>query len=272
VNRPGATNNGCNRMNSDLVQLTIDGQIATVTLNRPEKLNSITPDMLTVLEAIAGELDRDTDVRAVIITGAGERAFSVGADINAWAALQPIEMWRRWVRDGHRVFDALARLRQPTIAALNGYTFGGGLELALACDIRIAAEGIELGSPEVKIGTVPGWGGSQRLTRLIGVARAKQLVFTGGRIDAARAEAWGLVNELVPRDQLPARARELAEEIAANAPISVQIAKQIIDGGLGEGAGPAFEALAGALAATTADGAEGVASFREKRPPRFEGR
>jgi enoyl-CoA hydratase len=256
-------------MTTELVQLTIDGQIATVTLNRPEKLNSITPDMLTVLESFARDLDRNTDVRAVIITGAGERAFSVGADINAWAALQPIEMWRRWVWDGHRVFGAIVRLRQPTIAALSGYTFGGGLELALACDIRIAAEGIELGSPEVKIGTVPGWGGSQRLTRLIGVARAKQLIFTGGRIDTARADAWGLVNEVVPRDRLMARAREMADEIAANAPISVQIAKQIIDGGLGEGTGAAFEALAGALAATTADGAEGVASFREKRPPDY---
>src|SRR5215217_5360758 len=259
-------------MSDELVQITIDGQIATVTLNRPEKLNSITPEMLTALEAIARELDRDTDVRVVIVTGAGDRAFSVGADINAWAELQPIEMWRRWVRDGHRVFDAMLRLRQPTIAALNGYTFGGGLELALACDIRIAAEGIELSSPEVKIGTVPGWGGTQRLARLIGVARAKQVIFTGGRIEAARAEEWGLVNEVVPCDRLAARARELAEEIAANAPITVQIAKQIIDGGLGEGTGAAFEALAGALAATTADGAEGVASFREKRSPQFEGR
>jgi enoyl-CoA hydratase len=259
-------------MTIDLVQLTIDRQIATVTLHRPEKLNSITPEMLIALEAFVRELENDTDVRVVIVSGAGERAFSVGADINTWAVLEPIEMWRRWVRDGHRVFDALARLRQPTIAALNGYTFGGGLELALACDIRIAAEGIELGSPEVKIGTVPGWGGTQRLTRLIGIARAKQLIFTGGRIDAAQAEAWCLVNEVVPRDQLSSRARELAEEIAANAPISVQIAKQIIDGGLGEGTGAAFEAIAGALTATTDDGAEGVASFREKRPPQFEGR
>ena len=259
-------------MTTEQVQLAIDGQIATVTLNRPEKLNSITPEMLSALESFVSELDRNTDVRAVLVTGAGARAFSVGADIYTWAALQPIEMWRRWVRDGHRVFDAFAHLRQPTIAALNGYTFGGGLELALACDIRIAADGIELGSPEVKIGTVPGWGGTQRLARLIGMGRAKQLIFTGGRVDAARAEAWGLVNEVVPRDQLVDRARQLAEEIAANAPISVQIAKQIIDGGLGEGTGAAFEALAGALAATTPDGAEGVASFREKRAPRFEGR
>jgi enoyl-CoA hydratase/carnithine racemase len=243
-----------------------------VTVNRPEKLNSITPEMLSTLESIVDSLDRNTDVRVVIITGSGERAFSVGADINVWAALEPIEMWRRWVRDGHRVFDALSRLRQPTIAALNGLTFGGGLELALACDIRIAAEGMELGSPEVKIGTLPGWGGTQRLTRLIGVARAKQLIFTGGRLDATTAESWGLVNEVVPRDRLTARAQELAEEIAANAPVSVQIAKQIIDGSLGEGTGAAFEALAGALAATTTDAAEGVASFREKRPAKFEGR
>jgi enoyl-CoA hydratase/carnithine racemase len=251
-------------MPGELVRLEIDGAIATITLNRPEKLNAMTPEMLDELEEIVRRLDRDLDVRVAIVTGSGERAFSVGADINAWAALEPVEMWRRWVRDGHRVFDALAGLRQPTIAALNGYAFGGGLELALATDIRIAAEGVELAAPEVKIGTVPGWGGTQRLPALIGAARAKQLIFTGGRIDATRAEAWGLVNEVVPRDALMPRARAMAEEIAANAPISVQIAKQVIDGG-----GATLEALAGALAASTADGREGVASFRERRVPNF---
>lgn len=254
------------------IRLEIDGAVATVTLDRPEKLNAIAPEMLAELESVLRRIDADTAVRVVVVTGAGERAFSVGADINAWAALEPVDMWRRWVRDGHRVFDALARLRQPTIAALNGFTFGGGMELALACDLRIAAEGAQLGSPEVKIGTVPGWGGTQRLSTSIGAARAKQLVFTGGRIDAATAERWGLVNEVVPASELMIRARSLAGEIAANAPISVQIAKQVIDGGLGEGTGAAFEALAGALAATTADGREGVAAFREKRPPVFEGR
>lgn len=251
-------------MAGEQVLLEIDGPIATVTLNRPEKLNSLTPEMLDALERIVRQLDRDVSVRAVVVAGEGERAFSVGADINAWAALEPIEMWRRWVRDGHRVFDAFAGLQQPTIAALNGYTFGGGLELALAADIRIAAEGIELGAPEVKIGTVPGWGGTQRLPALIGAARAKQLIFTGARIDEEKAEAWGLVNEVVPRAELMARALAMAEEIAANAPISVQIAKQVIDGG-----GGTLEALAGALAATTADGREGVASFREKRAPEY---
>jgi len=250
------------------VTLTIDGHVATITLNRPEKLNALDPAMLEQLAAIAGALESRDDLRAVLLTGSGERAFSVGADINAWSALAPLDMWRRWNREGHRVFDRLARLRQPLIAALNGYAFGGGLELALAADIRLAAAEAEFAMPEVKLGTVPGWGGTQRLARLIGEARAKQLIFSGARIDAARAERWGLVNELVPRAELLGRARELAESIAANAPVAVQIAKQLIDAG---GAGATLEALAGALAATTADGREGVAAFRERRSARFTG-
>lgn len=259
-------------MSDGNVRYETAGTVATITLDRAEKLNSITPAMLAQLDAVLREIDADRVIRAVILTGAGERAFSVGADINAWAALEPIDMWRRWVRDGHRVFDALAGLRQPVISALNGFTFGGGLELALACDIRIAVEGAELGSPEVKIGTVPGWGGTRRLAETIGVARTKQLVFTGMRIAASTAASWGLVNEVVPRERLMDRAQALAQEIADNAPISVQIAKQIIDGAAGYRVNAGFEALAGALAATTADGNEGVAAFREKRPPAYEGR
>src|SRR5207244_12769951 len=140
--------------------------------------------------------------------------------------------------------------RQPPVAALNGYAFGGGLELALAADIRLAAAEAEFAMPEVKIATVPGWAGMQQLPALIGPARVKQLIFSGARIDAATAERWGLVNEVAPRAELLARARGLAESIAANAPVSVQIAKQLIDG-TGDGAGMALEALAGALAATT---------------------
>ncbi len=179
-------------------------------------------------------------------------------------------MWRRWVRNGHRVFERLARLRQPLIAALNGYAFGGGLELALAADIRLAAAEAEFAMPEVTIATVPGWAGTQRLPALIGPARAKQLIFTGARVDAATAERWGLINEVMPRAELLARARSLAEAIAANAPVSVQIAKQVIDGA-SDAAGVALEALAGALTATTDDAREGLASFRERRPPQFSG-
>jgi enoyl-CoA hydratase len=257
-------------MTESTVLLSIDGQIATITLNRPEKLNAIEPTMLARLDEIAGEIERRDDLQVVLLTGAGERAFSVGADINAWSALQPLDMWRRWVREGHRVFARLAHMRQPLIAAVNGYAFGGGLELALAADIRLAATEAEFALPEVKIATIPGWTGTQRLPALIGLGRAKQLIFSGARIDAATAERWGLVNELAPRAELLARARSLADLIAANAPISVQIAKQVIDG-TGDAAGVALEALAGALAATTDDAREGLASFRERRTARFIG-
>ena len=253
------------------VHLAVDAPLATITLNRPEKLNAIDPEMLALLEDACARLEHEQDVRVVLLTGAGERAFSVGADINAWSSLAPLQMWRWWARDGHRVFARIARLRQPVIAALNGYTFGGGLELALAADLRVAAEGIELAQPEVKLGTVPGWGGTQRLPALIGASRAKRMILTGGRVDAATAERWGLVDEVAPREQLVARARELAHEIAANAPVAVQIAKSLIDGAGGGAIGTTLEALADALAATTADGREGVAAFRERRTPHFTG-
>src|SRR5215213_7413086 len=210
-------------MTASTIMLGIDGHIDTITLNRPDKLNAIEPTMLAQLEAIAAELERSNDVRVVVLTGAGERAFSVGADINAWSSLQPLNLWRQWIRDGHRVFERLARLRQPLIAALNGYAFGGGLELALAADIRLATTEAEFALPEVKIATIPGWTGTQRLPALIGMGRAKQLIFSGARIDATTAERWGLINEVVSRAELLGRARSLAEQIAGNAPISVQI-------------------------------------------------
>jgi enoyl-CoA hydratase len=257
-------------MSNENVLYSTEGHIATITLNRPHKLNAIEPMMLAQLEAIAAELEQSNDVRVVVLTGAGERAFSVGADIDAWSALQALDMWRHWIRDGHRVFERLARLRQPLIAALNGYAFGGGLELALAADIRLAATEAEFALPEVKIATIPGWTGTQRLPALIGMGRAKQLIFSGARIDATTAERWGLINEAVPRAELLEQARSLAEQIANNAPVSVQIAKQVVDGA-GGAAGVALEALAGALAATTEDAREGLASFRERRPPQFSG-
>ena len=159
--------------------------VATLTLDRPAKLNAIGLDMLAELDRLLAEVDVNPDVRAVIITGSGERAFSVGADVNAWAVLEPLDMWRSWIREGHRVLRRLADLRQPTIAAINGYAFGGGLELALAADIRIAADSATFALPETKIGTLPGWAGTTRLPEVIGAARAKQMVFSGCRIDAA---------------------------------------------------------------------------------------
>ena len=249
------------------VVLVSDDGIATLTLDRPAKLNAIGPDLLTGLERVLAEIDGDPDVRAVIVTGSGDRAFSVGADVNAWSALEPLDMWRRWIRDGHRVLQRLAHLRQPTIAAVNGYAFGGGLELALAADIRIAADSATFALPEAKIGTLPGWAGTKRLPEAVGAARAKQMIFSGSRIDSATAERWGLVNEVVALEALMDRCRLLASEIATSAPISVQLAKAVING---DEVAP--EAFAGALAAGTEDGREGLASFREKRSPRFSGR
>lgn len=256
---------------AEKVLLSVDDAIATITLNRPEKLNAIDPEMLAQLEAAVARLEREEGVRAVLLTGAGERAFCVGADVNAWSALQPLEMWRWWIRDGHRVFARLAALRQPVIAALNGYTFGGGLELALAADLRVAAEGVTLRLPEVTLGTAPGWAGTQRLPVLIGPARAKQMILAAAPVDAATAERWGLVNEVTPRESVMARARELAATIAANAPLSVQMAKQLIDGALDVASGATLEALAGALLAASEDGREGIEAFQERRPPQFSG-
>ena len=248
------------------VLLAVVGDTATLTIDRAAKLNAIGPDMLADLERHIVTLEGDRGVRVVIVTGAGERAFSVGADINAWSALQPLDMWRSWVREGHRIFGRFARLRQPTIAAVNGYAFGGGLELALAADMRIASEQAAFAMPETKIGTLPGWNGTSRLPEAVGIARAKQLIFSGARIDATLAERWGLVNEVVPPQALMSRARELAAEIAANAPVAVQLAKAAIDGDPS-----ALEGFAGALAASADDGREGIAAFRERRTPRFTG-
>lgn len=262
-------------MSDEKILFTIENAVATITLNRPEKLNAISLAMLEQLEAAIAALENNRDVRVVIVTGAGARAFCVGADIKEWEQViadDPIAMWRAWDRPGHRVFDRLARLQQPTIAALNGCAFGGGLELALACDLRIAADDAEFALPEAKIGTQPGWTGSQRLPALIGAARAKQMIFTGARISAQLAEQWGLVNEIVPRDQLAARVHALANAIAANAPLAVQFAKTIVDAGVGQGVAIALEGLAAALGATTRDGKEGPAAFREKRAAKFVGR
>lgn len=257
---------------SDRISFAIEQQVATITINRPEKLNALDPEMLQSMAGHLRALEASTDARVLMVAAAGDRAFCVGADIGVWSGLAPIDMWRNWVRTGSAVFDQLARLRIPTIAVLNGYAFGGGLELALACDLRIAAGTIQLAAPETKIATVPGWGGTYRLAELIGPARAKQMVFTGGRIPADTALNWGLVNEVVPVGQLQARAREIAVEIAANAPISVQLAKAAIDATRGIGGGVQFEAMAGALAAMTEDGQEGVRAFREKRAPEFRDR
>jgi enoyl-CoA hydratase len=255
---------------SDLVLLAVDGPVATVTLNRAEKRNAIAPAMLADLDAILSEVEASDAIRVLVVTGAGDRAFCAGADITAWSELAPIDMWRRWIPAGQRVLDHLESLRQPTIAAINGFAFGGGLELALACDLRIAADHATFAAPEVGIATVPGWGATGRLTAMVGPARAKQLILTGEPIDAQIAAAWGLIGEVVPAADLTNRAGVLATRIAEQAPIAVQVAKQLIDGQRPRPA-VALEALGGGLTAFTTDAQEGRAAFRQRRPPTFGG-
>src|SRR6478736_3527824 len=210
------------------LKTAVQGAIARITLNRPEKLNALDPEMLAALENAVSEAEQSREVRVIILAAAGEKAFCVGADILAWTALSPLDMWSEWVRRGHRVFERFERAKQSVICAIQGFAYGGGLELALACDMRIVADSARFAMPEVKLGTVPGWGGTDRLPKLIGDARAKQMIFTGEQISAETAERWGLVNEVVSAVTLRESVITLAEKVCANAPIAVQTAKQLI--------------------------------------------
>jgi enoyl-CoA hydratase len=258
-------------MSAPRILVRRDQAVVTLTLNRPDKLNAIDGAMLDALDEALAKIERDREIRAVILTGAG-RAFSAGADIKEWTALSPLEFARSWGLRGHALFDRLAALPPPVIAAINGIAFGGGLELALCADIRIAGEQARLGLPEVTIAALPGWGGTHRLPRLIGPGRAKHMILTGQPIDAARAEAWGLVSEVVAAESLPARARELAAQIAGNAPLAVQASKRLIDAALPLAPAATLETHAGALCGGAEDAREGRASFLERRPPRYQGR
>jgi enoyl-CoA hydratase len=258
-------------MPESLVTFAIDGAIATVTLNRPDKLNALTEEMLDALSEYAARIEADPNLRCAILTSAGDKAFCVGADINAWSALVPLDMWRRWTRRGHQVFDQWARLRVPVVAAINGHALGGGLELAATADIRVADRRASFGLPEASIGTVPGWSGTQRVTGLIGSGHVKYMALTGRRMSADDAFRVGLVQQVVDAGASLEGARAVAADIARLAPVSVQLTKQLIDGAGGDGLAAALEGIAGALAGTTQDAAEGLASFREKRPARYQG-
>ena len=259
-------------MTEALTHIERAGDVCIVTLNREAKLNTLTPDMLSELEDHARALDADEDIRVVILTGAGSRAVCVGADITQWAALDALDMWRLWVKRGHQVFDQWARLRQPVIAAINGHAFGGGLELAICADIRIATSAAQYALPEASIATCPGWSGSQRMVRLIGGSQTKYLAVSGQRLSAAQALHAGLVHEVVAPDGLMARAKALAADMATKAPISLQLTKQLVNAATGEDRDAVLEAMAGALAASTQDAAEGIASFSEKRRAAYVGR
>ncbi len=252
------------------LHLSIHGAVAELRLDNPAKLNALTAPMLEALDTHCAALERAVEVRAVIVTGTGEKAFCTGADIAAWGPMAPFEFARHWVREGHRIFDRLARLGKPTIAALNGHAFGGGLELAAACDIRVMTPKAALALPEAGIGIVPGWSGTQRLARLLPEPVVKEMALLGRRIPAERALAIGFVAEVC--DDARAAARSIAERAASLSPRAVEVAKYMIHAGAGEDRGALIETLGSGMIAASEDRAEGVGAFEGKRKPEFPGR
>jgi len=252
------------------LHLEFHGAVAELRLDNPSKLNALTAPMLAALETHCGTIERNKEIRAVVLTAEGNRAFCVGADINAWADLSPGDFARHWVRDGHRAVDRLAQLSIPTIAAISGHAFGGGLELATACDLRVIAPEATLALPETGVGIVPGWSGSQRLTKHLPPAVLREMALLGRRLSAERAFQVGFVNSV--SDDAKAAAFEMAEEISGKSPRATEITKYMIQAALGENTQAMIETLGSGLVAGTEDKAEGVAAFRAKRKPNFPGK
>jgi len=256
----------------DFVRLEVEGPTATLIVDRPKALNALNSQTLRELDEVIARCAADAALRALIITGAGEKAFVAGADIAEMADFSTAEALA-FAQLGHRVLAALGALSMPTIAAINGFALGGGLELALACDFAYASSNAKLGLPEVSLGVMPGFGGTQRLTRLVGRARAKELIFSGEPIDALAAKEIGLVLEVLPPAELMPRCKKAAAVIARRGPLGVAQAKRVIEAGADLPLGPAneLERQAFGLLFGTADQREGMAAFLAKRPPNFHG-
>jgi enoyl-CoA hydratase len=257
----------------DTLLIQTADQIARVTLNRPDMLNALNRQVITELSAAMEQLRADDAIRGVIITGSGDTAFAVGADIDALAQLTPAEA-KALAREGQALMDMIESLGKPVIAALNGYAIGAGCELALACTMRIAADQARLAQPEARIGLIPGFGGTQRLPRLIGKGRALQMILSGDMMDAQEACRIGLVDEIVPKKKLIDRAEAILWTIATNAPLAIRFALEAVNAGfeMTQAQGLEREADLFALAAATEDAKEGTAAFVENRKPRFTGR
>jgi enoyl-CoA hydratase/carnithine racemase len=251
------------------VHLLRQGRVAELRLDNPAKMNAFTVEMLHQLADHLELIERDDVTKAVMLTAEGDRAFCTGADINGWGDLSPAEFARHWVRDGHRIFDRLARLSKPTVAVIQGHAFGGGLELAAACDVRVMAPNAALALPEAGVGIVPGWSGSQRLLRLLPEPMVKEMALLGNRIKADRAHACGFVAAV--DDDPRAAAEALLERAITLSPRAVEISKSMIHAAQGEDRAAMVEALGSAAIAATDDRAEGVAAFRDKRKPDFSG-
>lgn len=249
-----------------------DGGIALVTINRPDKMNALNANVMRELGAVVGTLESDAAVRAVILTGAGEKAFVAGADIAELAKATPVSA-REIGRSGQKVLDRIEAFPKPFAAAINGFALGGGCELAMACHVRIASENAKLGTPEVKLGLMCGYGGTQRLPRLVGRGRALEILLTGDMIDAQEAYRIGLVNRVVPKDQLLPETEALVRKMIANAPRSLHYTIDSVNAGADMSLEDAlaYETTLFAVLASTADKTEGTQAFLEKRAPRFTG-
>lgn len=255
------------------VTLELRGPVALLTLENPGKLNALSIEILDEIDAHLDAVEHDDAVRAVVITGAGEKAFAAGADIGHMLQAT-VDEARAYAERGHELFARIEAFPKPVIAAINGFALGGGCELVLACDIRLASDNARLGQPEVNLGIFPGWGGTQRLPRLTSPGFAKELIFTGRHVTADEARAAGLVNHVYPPAELLDRAVAMGEEIAKKSPLAVSVAKGLVNHALD---GDYTAALARELTAfgdafASEDQREGMAAFFEKREPRFTGR
>jgi enoyl-CoA hydratase len=249
-----------------------EGRVAILTVNRPDKLNALNEQVRVDMLAALAQIEADDSVGVVVITGAGEKSFIAGADIGEFAGRTPFD--QRYAMRSPRIFDIMSSFPKPVIAMINGFCLGGGCELALSCDFRIASEKARFGQPEIKLGIIPGGGGTQRLSRLVGTGQAMRLILSGDMIDAAEASRIGLVEMVVPAEELRAKTLELANRIAGMSPLTLKVAKEAIRASekMGIEEGVNYERDLFCLCFSTADKEEGVKAFLEKRQPQWTGR
>lgn len=244
--------------------------IATITIYRPQVLNALNPKTVKEISARLDDAMKDNKISVIVITGTGEKAFSAGADLNIMRGISASKA-REFSRQGQEIFEKVETLDKPIIAAINGFALGGGLELAMACDLRIASENARMGQPEINVGLIPGWGGTQRLPRYVGKAVAKELIFTGKMIDAKTAERYGLVNAVVPLDQLKTTVTVMAKELMKKPRVGIRLAKELVNSSTETNprTGFAHEAESFGVISQTNEFKEGVKTFIETKKPKY---